>query len=100
MGKKHATFADGDIGRGLRPVLCCPRINGVEQNAMCTENVVVLKALYLGELSKRFIQPGRERCVFKAPNNVDVFLLLVITQVALRFEIAARIECHSPDSRK
>jgi hypothetical protein len=62
--------------------------------------VIVLKALRLGELSKCLIEPGRERCVFETPNNVDVSFLFVIAQVTLRFEIAERIERHSPASRK
>jgi len=70
MGKKHTALADGDVGRGLRPVLSRPRIEGVEQNAMCTENVIVLKALRLGELSKCLIEPGRERCMLETPNNI------------------------------
>ena len=67
---------------------------------MRIENVAVFQALGFCERAKGFIQPGREGRMFKPPDDIEVFFLVVIPQIAFGLEIAERIEGHGLASRK
>jgi len=64
------------------------------------EQVRIGKMFDIGEAFKGGVNAGHEGRVLKAPDDIGVFFLGEIAQVALRVEIAKRIERHGLASRR
>ena len=100
MGEKHLSPAHGDVGRGCGPVLPGPRIDGLKQNLVRVQNVRVGELPLLGKPREGVVDAGRERGVFQSSDNLRVFLISQVAQVALRLEVAKWIERHALASRR
>ncbi len=94
MGKEDFTLADGDVRRGLRPVLPRPRIDSLEQRFMSIEYITIGEVVDPREAIERVVNASHERVVFQSPDNIGIFFPGDISQIPARFKIAKGIERH------
>ena len=64
------------------------------------EQIGIAKSLALRKVFKSGINAGHERRMLKVPDDLGVFFLGEVAQIALRFEITEWVERHCLASRR
>jgi hypothetical protein len=100
VSKKYGTSTNRTIRSGRPSVLSGPRVDGFEENSVRFEQIGIRKLLDLREALKGGINAGQECGMLKVPDNLRIFFFSDIAQVALRFKIPERVECHCLASRR
>jgi hypothetical protein len=71
--EENGSLADRNVRSCLQAVLSRPGVNGLEQDFVRVEDILIGNTLDRGETIERGIDAGRERRVLKSPDNFGVF---------------------------
>jgi hypothetical protein len=94
------SLAHDKARRRGQTVLPRPRIDRPEQVLVRLQHIVIGKLLLGCELGKRRIKAGGEGRVLHLPDDLRFFSSGNVAQIAARFKITKRIECHGLVSRR